>query len=110
MCCGLCLLGVVQDFLVEFFSVAQAGVLYFAVLCSAKVDHALCEVCNADGLSHVEDEDFSAFAHCSCFEHKFACFWYEHEIANDVGMCDSDGTSFCDLFFEEGYYACQTVW
>ena len=51
--------------------------------------------------AHVEDEDFTALAHGACFEHKTTSLWDEHEVANDVGMGDLDGTAFLDLLTED---------
>ena len=98
---GLCVLVGGKEFLVEFLAGTKASVLDLDILGTAEQNHALGKVGNADGLAHVEHEDLAAFAHDACLENEFTGLGDEHEVANDVGIGDGDGTAFLDLTFKE---------
>ena len=93
---------VVEHFFVEFLAVAQPCVFYLDVLCTTELDHALGQIGNLHGSSHVEYEYLSALAHRAGFEHQLAGFRDEHEVADDVGMGHRDGPAVLDLFAEKG--------
>lgn len=99
---GLGLLLVAEDFLVKLLSFAETGELYFYAFCPRELYHALGKVDNLDGSSHVEDKDFTSFAHSAGFEDELACLGDEHEEADDVGMGDGDGASLEKLLLEDG--------
>ena len=99
---GLGLLGVVEDFLEELLSIAQAGVLDIDILGTGELDHALGEVDNAYGGTHIEHEDLAALAHGAGLEDELAGFGDEHEEADDIGMGDGDGTALANLLSEDG--------
>ncbi len=99
---GLGVLGIVEDFLIELLALAEPGELYLDIGGMAEGYHALGKVDDLDGLAHIEDEDLAAMAHGACLEDEFAGFGDEHEVADDIGMGDGDGTAFLDLLTEEG--------
>ena len=99
---GLGLLGIIEDLLIELLAITQAGELDLDVLGTREVYHTLCEVGDAYGLAHVEDEDFTTLAHRASLEDELACFGDEHKEADDVWMGDGDGTSLAYLLTEDG--------
>ena len=99
---GLGLLGVVEDFLVEFLALTETGELYLDVGGVAEGYHTLGEIDDLDGLAHIEDEDLSAVAHGACLKDELAGLGDEHEVADDIGMGDGDGAAFLDLLTEQG--------
>ena len=90
-----------KEFLEEFLAIAKSGEFYLHVLGSREGNHAFSKVNNLDGLAHVEDEDLSSLAHGACFEYKAASLGDKHEVADDVGMGDLDGTALLDLLAED---------
>ena len=91
----------VEHLFIEFLSVPQAGVLDFHVLGPGHGNHAFGQIRNLDRLAHVEDEDFSAVALGSGFQHQLAGFRDEHEETHDALVRDGDRTAAADLLLEE---------
>ena len=95
-----CLL-VVQYFLVKLLTISKSYVLDVDAFYSRKGYHALCQVGDADWLSHVEDEDLASLTHGSCLQYQLAGFRNEHEETDDVGMGDGDRTTHRNLLLED---------
>ena len=91
--------GIEAEFFEELFAGPCAGENDGDILFSfsAELDEVFREVYNLDGLAHVEDEDFAILPHGSGLHDELACFGYGHEIADHVGVCDSDGAACADL-------------
>ena len=92
---------VVEHLFVEFLTVAQAGIFDFDVLRTTEFNHTLGQISNLHGSTHVEYEYLATFAHRTGFQHQFAGFGDQHEVADDVRMCHRDGTAVLDLFAEQ---------
>lgn len=91
---------VCKKFLVKFLARAESREGDLDVLSEGKArqfDHLDGEVVDADGLAHVEDEDFAALAHCAGVDDELARFGDGHEEAGDVGVGDGDGAAFGNL-------------
>ncbi|EJW89386.1 hypothetical protein EVA_22504 [gut metagenome] len=79
---------VIEQFLVKFLPVTQTAIHYLHVHGATQLDHTLCQVSNAHGISHVKDEDFAALAHRTRFKHQLTGLGNKHEITDNVGMCN----------------------
>lgn len=90
-----------EHLLIEFLARTQTGVLNLNILRTAEEDHALGEVGNLHGLTHVEDENLTTIAHGAGFEDELAGLRDEHEVTDDFRIGDCDRTAFFDLTFEE---------
>ena len=69
---------------------------------SRELDHACCQVGNAHGLTHVEDENLAAMALRASLQYQLAGFRNQHEVANDIGVCHRYRSSVLDLLLEQG--------
>ena len=90
----------VEDFLIEFLAVAQAGVADFNALGPGKFDHPFRQVRDLDRFAHVEDEDFSAIPLGPGLQHKFTGLRDQHEVPDDVRVGDRHGAAGKDLGLE----------
>ena len=101
--CGEHVLAFDGEFLEEFFAWSHSGEFDFYIFVrfeAAECDQFCCEVYYFDGLSHIEDEDFSALSHSCGLEYELAGFGYSHEVSLHFWVGDSDGAALYDLFFE----------
>ena len=90
-----------EHLFIEFLAGTQAGVLDLNILRTAEEDHALGEVGNLHGLTHVEDENLTTVAHGASLEDELAGLGDEHEVTDDLWIGDGDGTALFNLTFEE---------
>lgn len=95
---------VVENLLVEFLSVTEAGEDDFNVACSTQAYHASGKVSYFDRFAHVKDVDFATVAHSTGLDDELTGLGDEHEVAYDVGVGDGDGLMATYLFLEDGDY------
>ena len=99
-----CILLVLKQFLVELLSRTESHIFYLYVLAQlqpGKGNHLLCKVVYLHGLAHVEDEDVVALSHRRGLQHERAGLGDGHEVADDTGVGDGDGTALGYLLLEE---------
>lgn len=94
-----------EDFLVQLFAGAEAGVLNLDILAGLEAgesNHAAGKVGDFDRFAHVEHEDFAAVAHGAGLEDEAAGLRDGHEEADDVRVGDGDGAALFNLLAETG--------
>ena len=87
-----------QQFFVEFFAGTEAGVFDFDVFTRTETGefyHPAGKVGDFDRRSHIEDEDFVAFAHEGGFEDEAAGFGDGHKVTDDFGMGYGERSTLC---------------
>ena len=88
----------------ELFARAQTGELYLDVLIGGVAHHGD-EVFRKreylDRFAHVEDEDLAALGESARLEHQTHRLRYGHEVTDDIGVGDGDGTAVLDLLLKE---------
>ena len=100
---GLGVLGVGEDFLVEFLARTESGVFDLDVLADLEAgqrDHLPGEVVDLDGFAHVEGEYLVALGQGHGLQDEAAGLGDGHEVTGDAGVGDRDGAAFLDLFAE----------
>ncbi|EKD98121.1 MAG: hypothetical protein ACD_23C00573G0001 [uncultured bacterium] len=103
-----------KQFLVEFFARAQAGeldgdvgirVLHVTYCQARQRHHAPCQVHDADGLAHVEQEQVAAFGHGASLQHQLRGFRDGHEVAGHFRVRDRYRATSGDLTPEQRDHA-----
>ena len=93
-----------QEFFFDFFAGAESGKLDLNVFVrdfAVHADQVFGECQNFYGLPHIEHKDFAAPGVGACMHHKAHRFGHGHEIADNVGVCNRDGTALFDLPLED---------
>ena len=96
-------LGVGEDFLVEFFARTESGVFDLDVLADLEAgqrDHPPGKVVDLDGFAHVEGEDLIALGQGHSLQDEAAGLGDGHEVTGDARVGDRDGSAFLNLFAE----------
>src|SRR3546814_18762354 len=69
-----------------------------------KLDHVSGEVPNANGVTHIQQENLAPFRRGARLDHKLCGLRNEHEIASHVPMGNSDGSAFGDRPAKERHH------
>ncbi len=104
MVCGQGVFVVGQQFFIQLLAGAQASEFDgdFVFTEPGQLDHALGQVCNFYGFTHVQYENLAATAHAGRLKYQLRGFWNRHEVTGDVRVGDGNRPAFGDLFLKLG--------
>src|SRR5450759_580191 len=98
-------LGAEEHLLVQLFARSHAGELDLDVgaYCEAgEPDQIGCDIDDANGLTHVEQENLAASPEGASLKHQLYGFRYGHEVPLHLGVCHGDRATGADLTKESG--------
>jgi len=109
---GQVFLAVGVKFFVEFLAGAKSGEFDFDVFAHTEAgesDHVGSQIDDADGFSHIEEEDLTVIPNGAGLNDELCCFGDGHEESLHAWIGNGYRTTGCNLLTEDGYDAASRV-